>query len=80
MIFLIEYDRAHGVLVSKKLFPAEQRLDAQKARLELEVCLNASGVEHEVVLLEAADEDSLRRTHERYFAAADELSVPAGRP
>lgn len=80
MISLIEYDRANGVLVSKTLFPSEQRPEAQKARLELEVRLNASGVDHEVVLLEAADEDSLRRTHERYFTAADELSVPAGRP
>ncbi len=80
MIFLIEYDRANGVLVSNTPFPPERRADAQTARLELEVRLNASGVDHEVVLLEAVDEDSLRRTHERYFTAADELSVPAGRP
>jgi hypothetical protein len=79
VIFLIEYDRERGVLVSKTLFPAEQRPEAQKARLDLEVRLNAAGVDHEVVLLEAVDEASLRRTHQRYFSSADELSVPAGR-
>ena len=79
MIFLIEYDRVRGALVSKSLFLAERRHDAQKARIELEVSLNAAGVDHEVVLLEADDEASLRKTHERYFKSAGELSVPAGR-
>jgi hypothetical protein len=33
----------------------------------IELDLNKRGVDHEVVLLEAASEEALRRTHRRYF-------------
>ena len=79
MIFLIEYDRASGELVSKTLYAAEHRRSAEQARIELEVRLNAAGVDREVVLLEAEDEASLRTTHERYFKPVAELSIPTGR-
>lgn len=39
----------------------------QNSRLEIELDLNRAGVDHEVVLLEAASEKALRRTHRRYF-------------
>jgi len=53
MIFLIEYDRTKGRIVSLKSFDDSDRVEAQNCRLELELSLNAKGVENEVVLLEA---------------------------
>ncbi len=67
MIFLIEYDRSKGRIVNFKDFDYAARSKAEKARLETELELNRRGVKHEVVLLEAASEDALRRTHRRYF-------------
>ena len=67
MIFLIEYNRPEGRLVTFQRFQDSERLKAQNARLDLELDLNRRGVDHEVVLLEAASEERLRRTHRRYF-------------
>jgi len=76
MIFLIEYDRNREHLVSLKRFNQTERRDAEGARLELELRLNSRGIGHEVVLLEAASEDALRKTHRRYFETLSELSQP----
>jgi hypothetical protein len=76
MIFLIEYDRRQGRLVSLKLFAESKRRSAERARLKLELRLNALGTKHEVVLLEAASEAALRQTHRRYFETLSELSAP----
>lgn len=73
MIVLIEYDRSHSQLVSKTVFGSDQRPEAQRARLELELRLHRAGIEREVVLLEAEDEASLLQTHERYFKTLEEL-------
>jgi hypothetical protein len=67
MILLLEYDRHEGRLVSLKRFDDGARETAENARLEMELDLNRRGVDHEVVLLEAASEEALRRTHRRYF-------------
>ena len=67
MIFLIEYDRSKGSIVIMNRFNNSDREKAEKKRLELEVALNRKKVNHEVVLLEAAEEDLLHRTHRRYF-------------
>lgn len=67
MIFLIEYNRREGRIVTFRNFPDAQRRQAEDSRLEIELDLNRKGVDHEVVLLEAASEESLRRTHRRYF-------------
>ena len=67
MIFLIEYNRPEGRIVTFQRFQDSERLKAENARLDLELDLNRRGVDHEVVLLEAASEDGLRRTHRRYF-------------
>ena len=67
MIFLIEYNRPEGWLVTFERFQGSERLQAQNARLDLELDLNRRGVDHEVVLLEAVSEAALRRTHGRYF-------------
>ena len=74
MIFLIEYDRSKGEVITLKTFSASERQDANKARLEMEVDLNRRGIEREVVLLEAASEDAIRRTHRRYFENLSDLA------
>ncbi|HEX3145740.1 MAG TPA: hypothetical protein VHQ64_17330 [Pyrinomonadaceae bacterium] len=66
MLFLIEYARSAGKIVSFKKY--EDRETAQSDRLALELRLRKQlGEVHEVVLLEAASEEALRRTHARYF-------------
>lgn len=77
MIFLIEYDRPKGRAVTIKEFEDSDRSKAQNSRLELELDLNRRGVDHEVVLLEAASEDALRRTHRRYFETARQIAESA---
>ncbi|MDQ3133757.1 MAG: hypothetical protein M3Q76_03000 [Acidobacteriota bacterium] len=73
MIFLIEYDRARGEIVTFRTFNNSERQNAEDARLEMELELNRLGTEREVVLLEAATEEALRRTHRRYFEDLAEL-------
>lgn len=67
MIFLIEYNRSKGSIVTFRDFDDSQRREAEDSRLGIELDLNRKGIDHEVVLLEAASEDALRRTHRRYF-------------
>lgn len=69
MIFLIEYDRPTRRTLLFKTFDDTERRKAQNDRLQIELDLNRRGLllEREVVLLEARDEQRLRRTHERYF-------------
>jgi len=73
MIFLIEYDRLEGRLVSKQEFADSDKVHAENSRIELEVSLNRTKTDHEVVLLQAPNEEALRRTHKRYFADLREL-------
>ena len=78
MLFLIEYDRNQGRIVTLKSFSDSDKEEAEESRLELELNLNLRGVENEVVILEAATEKALRRTHRRYFEDLSELAtVPA---
>ena len=82
MFFLIEYDRSRGQLVTFKTFADAARSAANEARLELELRLSRLGIEHEVVVFEAATEEDLRRTHRRYFEDLNQLAEPktAGSP
>jgi len=73
MIFLIEYNRSQGLIVTFREFDASRRREAEDSRLEIELDLNRKGVDHEVVLLEAANKDALHRTHQRYFEDLDQL-------
>ncbi|HET7100947.1 MAG TPA: hypothetical protein VFJ52_07350 [Terriglobia bacterium] len=57
-----------------RTFNDSSRKLAEVARLELELRLNREGVEHEVVLLEAPNEDALRHTHSRYFESVAEIA------
>lgn len=78
MIFLIEYDRPEGRIVTFTTFKDTERLIAEKSRLDLELDLNRRGVDHEVVILEAESEGALRRTHRRYFEDARQIAKSAG--
>ena len=78
MLFLIEYDRNHGRIVTFREFDDSERLKAEDARLEMELQLNRTATEREVVLLEANTEEALRRTHRRYCESLFELvNAPA---
>ena len=77
MIFLIEYNRPEGQIVTFKRFQDSERRKAQKSRLDLELDLNRRGVNHEVVLLEAASENAVRRTHRRYFETLRQIAESA---
>jgi hypothetical protein len=75
MIFLIDYDRNGGRLISLKKFEDANRKSAEDERLEMELELNRRGVEREIVLLIAETEEALRRTHSRYFKTLSELAA-----
>lgn len=74
MIYLIDYDRSAGHLANMRVFADAASREAEDARLELELQQWHSGLSHEVVLLEAANEEQLRRTHARYFKSLAELA------
>ncbi len=67
MLFLIEYNRPKGKLVTFKRFKSSDRTKAEKERLQIELTLNREKIDHEVVLLEAERENMLKHTHARYF-------------
>jgi hypothetical protein len=77
MIFLIQYNRRFGRIVALSPFDDKDRTRAEDRRLELELELNRKGERDEVVLLEAANEDAMRRTHRRYFESANEIAAPS---
>jgi len=78
MLFLIEYNRGEGRLVRMETFSGSDRRRAEGSRLNLELELNLKGIENEVVILEAASEEAVRRTHRRYFETlAELLAAPA---
>jgi DNA primase catalytic subunit len=77
MLFLVQYDRRAGRIVSLKSYANDQRLMARKARLDLEIELHRHSQNHEVVLLEAASEEALRKTHGRYFEDVEHLLAVA---
>jgi hypothetical protein len=74
MIFLIEYDRPKGRIITLQRFKETERRKSETLRLEIELELNRQNVEHEVVLLEAADEAALRLTHRRYFEDLSQIA------
>jgi hypothetical protein len=73
MIFLLEYSRTLGRLVTFKRFADADRTIAERARLDLELSRNREDVQTEIVLLEASTEAALRKTHRRYFESARQI-------
>lgn len=74
MYFLVEYDRSAGALVSLATYESGDYQSAARDRLALEVKLLCESRSFEVVLLEADDEEALRKTHNRYFRNISELA------
>ncbi len=74
MIFLIEYDRQKERIIKFERFKNSERTKAENMRLGIELNLNRKKVSHEVVLLEAATEKKLHRTHNRYFKSLNEMA------
>jgi len=70
MIFLIDYDRIVGKIRLIERFLDNEREKAELLRLELE---RKGLADAEIVLLEADDEATVRKTHARYFNTATEL-------
>jgi hypothetical protein len=77
MIFLIEYNRPKGRIVTFRVFDKSKQAKAEDARLNIELDMNRRGIQHEVVLLEAVSEKALRRTHRRYFENARQILTSA---
>jgi len=77
MLFLIEYDRKIGKIASLKTYQDSERDNAGEVRLALELSLRSAGIEREVVMLEAASEEALRKTHRRYFESLANLAKTA---
>ena len=73
MIFLIEYNRRRGEIVTIRTFDNSEKQKAEEQLLQLELELNRRGVSHEIVLLDAVSEKAVRRTHRRYFESLSEL-------
>ncbi len=71
MFFLMEYDRPKGKIINITTF--NDRAKAENERLLIELELHKLHIGREVVLLEAANEDALRRTHRRYFENASQI-------
>ena len=76
MIFLIEYDRSCGKLIQLQPFADADAAHARTRRLQLELERMSSNVGHEIVILEAASESQLRKTHRRYFEGLEQLANP----
>jgi hypothetical protein len=70
--FLLIYDRAAGALREVQEFPDEQRDQALAARFARER-QEQSHPNIEVMLLGAASEEALRKTHSRYFRTPGQL-------
>jgi CHASE1-domain containing sensor protein len=77
MLFLIEYDRLRGEIVSMTTYADAQREHVDEARLQLELRLRREATKREIVVMEAANEDALRKTHARYFKSAQALAPSA---
>jgi len=75
MIFLLDYDRSKGHLVSMQTFVDLDRHQAEDARLSLELQHLRAGIEREVMLLEAVNEAHLHQTHQRYFQSLAEIGA-----
>ena len=72
MVFLMQYRRREGRLVT---FGQYDEITSRLSVIEdeLEIRLNAANIDDEVVLLEAADQEALRKTHRRYFENPAEI-------
>lgn len=73
MIFLLTYDRSKSKLEEVRTFTNDQIVDAENQRLKLELNNLKCGIDREVVILDALNENDLRKTHRRYFESISQL-------
>ena len=73
MYFLIHYDRARGALVSIEEYAGDAGDRVRSDRLAAELAYHREHRYVEVVFLEAADMQALKKTHRRYFESLTEL-------
>ena len=66
------YDRSAGRLLGQEIF--ERRSEALEARFATEKSYRDERRDVEVVVVGAASEEDLRRTHGRYFLSVEELA------
>ena len=71
MLYLIHYDRKQSKVLSFKEYQDFQHSQAFDDRLALEIEHNIQDGEQEIVLLEAANKQQLKRTHPKYVPASD---------
>ena len=75
MIFLIHYNRSSGKIVKIIDFQESQRVQAEDARLKMELDLIGRKDGDEVCLLEAGSIEALQKTHRRYFESLRTLTA-----
>jgi hypothetical protein len=73
--FLLRYDRRRGILESMERFTDSAEATSRRFEMEL-VYLGQPSIE--VVVLSAASEDDLRRTHSRFFRSLQQLTDQLG--
>ena len=69
-LFLLQYDRRQGKLLTLDAYDEARREEAMRRRRELELSKSAH---IEVIILEADSEATIRRTHRRYFQTIEEM-------
>jgi hypothetical protein len=76
MIFILEYNRSLGKIISFQSFDDSEWKRTEELRFERELELFRAGIVNtEVVLLQAASEQVVRRTHRRYFEDLEQLAT-----
>lgn len=73
MLFLLEYERRGGRIVTLQSFADAERAAAEAAKLQLELQRTNDDGDREIVLLQARSEKALRVTHRRYFESARQI-------
>lgn len=74
MFYLVHYNRHSSTLVTLDAF--EDRKAASRKKLDLEISLLGKDDGDEFVVLQAKDEDELRRSHSRYFIRLEDFRLP----
>lgn len=75
MLFLIDYDRKQCHIAELRRFDKSEQSEADRERLEREIRYNRESIDHEVVILEAENEEAIRKTHRRYFETFESIAA-----
>ena len=80
MIFLVSYDRKTQRLTQLlETVDTGERSSARRRRLDTQRSLPLEEGRYDVVLLEASDEEVIRKTHARYFADSEHALIEDAR-